>query len=187
MRRAGACHHASLLGASWPRESSAPTRRGDSGPAGRGLPQRTPFPLPPVRDDGDDPKQKNAGFWWWRCNRRCPTLFSPHVAAYLAGRVHRAGPPLTRIGSNSGFVLHLLQACHCNMTQASTGDVLNRSAWFYVRVRLLLGFNPCCTRVAPVMQRDTAVRRPPNCGLSSRVWQHPRPRLIPFDHTDAIP
>ena len=43
-------------------ETSAPTRRGDSGPAGRGLPQRTPFPLSPVRDDGDDPKQKMRAF-----------------------------------------------------------------------------------------------------------------------------
>src|SRR5262245_40960179 len=27
------------------------------------------------------------------CNKHCATLFIPHVAAYLAGRVHRALPP----------------------------------------------------------------------------------------------
>jgi hypothetical protein len=40
----------------------APTRRGDTSPAGRGLPQRTPLPRPPVRDDRTDPSRKMRAF-----------------------------------------------------------------------------------------------------------------------------
>jgi hypothetical protein len=48
---AGICHDAT--GACVARHDQenfcAPTRRGDTSPAGRGLPQRTPLPRPPVR------------------------------------------------------------------------------------------------------------------------------------------
>jgi len=40
----------------------APTHRGDTSPAGRGLPQRTPLPRPPVRDDRTDPSKKIRAF-----------------------------------------------------------------------------------------------------------------------------
>jgi len=61
---AGICHDAT--GACVARHDQenfcAPTRRGDTSPAGRGLPQRTPLPRPPVRDDRTDPSRKMRAF-----------------------------------------------------------------------------------------------------------------------------
>ena len=61
---AGICHDAT--GACVARHDQenfcAPTHRGDTSPAGRGLPQRTPLPRPPVRDDRTDPSKKIRAF-----------------------------------------------------------------------------------------------------------------------------
>jgi len=50
-------------------------------------------------------------------------LFSPHVAAYLAGRVHRAVPPLTRNSSSGAFTF---RPCPRTLSQKLTRPLVTK-------------------------------------------------------------